>query len=56
LEEIQSVFGDRKPEEIVMKDSVFQEVDFSPMSAADFRKYNWAGANFWGCTFPAGSY
>lgn len=33
---------------------VFQEVDFSPLSAAEFMALNWRGAYFLGCTLPAG--
>lgn len=56
LEEFQRVVGERKPDELVLKDWVFQEVDFSPMNVDEFKAFNWAGAHFWGCTFPVGSH
>lgn len=55
LDEFLKISQGVPPEQLNGKDYVFQEVDFSSMPAEVFRKYNFAGSNFWGCTLPEGT-
>jgi len=35
---------------------VFQEVDFSPLTADQFNSYHFKDCQFWGCIFPKGTF
>ena len=44
----------KDPATIDMTGWNFQAVDFSLMDPEVWKKYNFKGASFWGCTFPKG--
>lgn len=44
----------KDPRTVDMSGWNFQAVDFSAMDSEEWKKFNFKGASFWGCTFPKG--